>query len=351
MEYKLDFEEIVPRLEAFWRGEFLDRPCMDICAPADKQRDIPVPKDLQQQWTDIGFVIAAQEARMESTYFAGEAVPFFRPNLGPDLFSALMGSELEYAETTSWIRPGLDWNNPLPFEIHEDCFEWRWHMEIYDRLKERAPGRYLVTVPDCHSGGDALMSMRGGSNLCLDIYDYPEEIKAAVKQMEKVLYRFNEAFRKRVEEMGQNGHVTSWLRAWSPVYSTPVQLDLLALISPQMFRDFFLDEVKLQCSIPDNAIFHLDGPDAVKHLDIICELPINAVQWVPGAGNGPMTKWLDLLKEIQARGKGLYIGCSRDELEIILKELSSNGLYICTGAESARQADELLRLGVRLAHK
>ena len=351
MKYKPDFEEVIPRLEAFWRGEFIDRPCMDITTPKGERRHVRAPDTIEKQWTDQDYIIENIEAGMESTYFAGEAVPIFRPNLGPDLFSALLGGTIHYSEGTSWVTPFLDWDNPPSFEIDENSFEWQWHIELYDRLKERSPDRYFVTVPDCHSGGDALMAMRGGTNLCMDIYDHPEAIKAVMKNLEKVLLRFNEAFRKKVEETGQNGHVTSWLRVWSPVFATPVQLDLLALISPAMFKEFFLDEVNLQCHVAENTIFHLDGPEAIKHLPIIYELPVNAVQWVPGTGKGPITAWLDLLKEIQSHGKGLRLSCHKDEVETLVSELSSNGLYILTEVNSPEEADELLKKARSFAHK
>ncbi|MBN2302344.1 MAG: hypothetical protein JXN60_07515 [Lentisphaerae bacterium] len=352
MKYKPDFEEAIPRLEAFWRGEFIDRPCMDITAPKGKPFHGHVPDTIEQRWTDQNYIIENAEAKMESTYFAGEAVPIFRPNLGPDLFSALLGGTICYnSERTSWVAPFLDWNHLPSFEIDENSFEWQWHIKLYDRLKERSPDRYFVTVPDCHSGGDALLAMRGGTDLCMDIYDHPEEIKTVMKYLEKALVRFNEAFQKKVKETGQNGHVTSWLRTWSPVFATPVQLDLLALISPAMFEEFFLNEVKLQCHVAENTIFHLDGPDAIKHLPIICELPVNAVQWVPGAGQKPMIAWLDLLKEIQSYGKGLHLSCHKDEVEVLVSELSSNGLYICTSADSPEEADELLKTARSLAHK
>jgi hypothetical protein len=351
MKYKPDFEEAIPRLKAFWKNEFTDRPCMAITAPKQKPRFVKTPDTLKQQWTDHDYLIDKCEAVMESKYYAGEAVPIFRPNLGPDFFSALLGGIINYQETTSWVEPFLDWNNPPDFKINENSFEWKWHLQLYDRIKTRAADSYFVTVPDCHSGGDSLMSMRGGSNLCLDIYDHPEEIKQAMTKLQQALLLFNRAFRKKVEAIGQNGHVTSWLETWSDVYAVPVQLDLLALISPQMFKDFFLDEVKLQCSVAEHTIFHVDGPDAIKHLPIIYDLPVNAIQWVHGAGNGPMTKWIDLLKDIQAHGKALHIGCKKDEIETLITELSSNGLYIHTTAESPQQAQDIIKLSCKLAHQ
>lgn len=354
MEYKPDFEQIVPRMEAWWQGELLDRACIAVSAPSGRNVPGPGPaQSLQQQWLDFDWVIEQYEAGIQNTYYAGEAVPVFRVNLGPDLFSALLGGTIQYRETTSWVAPFLDWDDPVSFQLNKESFEWNWHLKMYRRLQERSRDRYLVMAPDCHSGGDALLSMRGGSALCMDLYDRPDQIKDAMARLEKAVGEFHEGFWEPIEANGQPGHASSWLRTWSPGRSNVIQLDLLALISPQMFEEFFYNELLVQCSVLDNTIFHLDGPDAIKHLPKLYELPANcpAIQWVYGAGNGPMSRWIPLLKEIQANGRGLHLSCGADEVETLLTELSAKGLYLATHAESREEADELVKLVGRLSHE
>ncbi len=90
----------------------------------------------------------------------------------------------------------------------------------------------------------------------------------------------------------------SWLSTWSPGRSNVIQLDLLAVISPAQFREFFLHELEAQMEALDNTIYHLDGPDAIPHVPILHELfghtpdrssdrsreSVIPIQWVPGAG-------------------------------------------------------------------
>ena len=353
MLYKHDFEDIVPRMEAWWKGEITDRACIAVHAPKDvSPREIPAPGDLRRKWTDTDYIIESAEAHMEATYFGGDSVPVLRPNLGPDFFSALMGGVTEYRESTSWVAPFLDWDNPVSFKLDMDSFEWKWHIEFYKKAQERSRDRYFLAAPDCHSGGDALLSMRGGTDICLDLYDRPDAVHAAMVKLEEGVARFYGGFWEYMEANGQKGHVCSWLNTWSPGRSGVAQLDLLALISPDMFRDFFYHELEVQCGFLDNIIFHLDGPDAIKHLPLLYELPGNvaAVQWVYGAGNGPMVKWIPLLTEIQSNGRGLHLSCVPDEVEILMKELSSKGLYLSTWADSPEEADDLVKLVERLTH-
>jgi hypothetical protein len=361
-----DFDEIIPRLKAWWQGEVHDRACMAVYAPSGRpRREILPPSSIAEQWTDPDYVFESREAELGSIYHAGEAIPVFRPGLGPDTFSALLGAELEFTADTSWARPVVqDWNSPPLFEIDRQSSAWQWYRQMYELAAERAPGRYLVAPPDCHSGGDCLLAMRGGTPLCMDLYDHPEAVRAAMGKLERAVVEFHETFFSLIERTGQQGHTCCNLKVWSPGRSQMMQLDLLALISPRQFEDFFYRELEVQTEVLDSAIFHLDGPDAIKHLPILYELMTQSrlkgdgerrfglvgIQWVPGAGNYPMSKWIPLLRDIQKNGANIWVHCDADEVELMLSELSSRGLFITTGAESPEHADDLVRLAERLTH-
>ena len=80
--------------------------------------------------------------------------------------------------------------------------------------------------------------------------------------------------------------VPIWVNLWFPGKGYPVQNDFTCLISASMYGEFFLEELVNEINYLDYSIYHLDGPDALKHLDMILEIPrLNAVQWVPGAGS------------------------------------------------------------------
>lgn len=359
MKYKPDFEAIIPRMEAFWRGELLDRACIAVTAPNGRpRREVVPPRTPFGRRADIAYLLDAAESEMESTYYAGEAIPVFMPNLGPDLFAVLMGCPLEFREETTWARPIIkSWDEPPDFEIDKSSFAWQWHLEVYPQAVERAAGRFFVAAPDCHSGGDCLLAMRGGAALCMDLYDCPERIHQAMQKLEKAVLEFHAAWWPLIEAKGQRGHTTAWLNAWSPGRSNATQLDLLAMISPEAFKEFFVHELDAQCEALEQTLFHLDGPDAVRHLELICELSRRhgrrpqGIQWEPGAGHRPMLKWIPLLRDIQSRGMNVWIWCEPQEVEKLLRELSSKGLFIRTFAKSREEADELVKLASKLAHE
>ena len=95
----------------------------------------------------------------------------------------------------------------------------------------------------------------------------------------------------------------------------------------------------------DYSIYHLDGPDALKHLDMILEIPrLNAVQWVPGAGmvKEGVARWIPIYRKIQAKKKAIQVFCQSAEVDFVLESLKPEGLLIFTSCSSEKEAKELL---------
>ena len=59
---------------------------------------------------------------------------------------------------------------------------------------------------------------------------------------------------------------------------------------------------------------------------------IDCIQWVPGAGNPALVEWLDLLAEVQKRGKSVMAYCSLAELPTFHKALRPDRVFYTTSA-------------------
>ena len=130
---------------------------------------------------------------------------------------------------------------------------------------------------------------------------------------------------------------------WSEKPMTDLQCDFSVFISPEDFKRFFFPFIEEQAHMVDRTIYHLDGPDSLKHLDNLLLLPeLDGFQWVPGAGSAPMSEWLELLQKIQDAGKKLLIICEKDEVEKIVKGLKPEGILIETSCGSKSEAEKLL---------
>ncbi|HIE19199.1 TPA: hypothetical protein EYP75_05675, partial [Candidatus Bathyarchaeota archaeon] len=152
----VEFERIKQRFDAFWNHEVLDRPLIRIIAPKTKRMKIDLPKRerIEERWTDAEYVVKKADLELENTFFLGDAIPFYMPNLGPDSFTAFLGAELAFrSEMTSWAEPFLKGLSDYEPVLREDNKWWRIMNELLAAFCEAAEGRFLIGIPDIHYGG------------------------------------------------------------------------------------------------------------------------------------------------------------------------------------------------------
>jgi hypothetical protein len=118
-----------------------------------------------------------------------------------------------------------------------------------------------------------------------------------------------------------------------------------------------LPGIKLEMTPLNRSIFHLDGPAALRHLDLLLELDdLHAVQWVQGAGNGPATQWIDVYRRCLDAGKSVQIipEGGPDIALACLEALGPRGVWFCpvncTSVDEANAfVKELQRLTAAMA--
>lgn len=342
---RIDFEALRQRFDAYWRREVPGRPLVAITAPRSDGRppDFEAPQSLEERWTNIGHQCNLARHRTDNTLYLGEAFPMFLPNIGPDSFAAYLGANLRFVdENTSWVEPFVDDLSEYEPALDRSNRWWRHMCDLIDAVCEVAEGRFLVGIPDMHGGGDALAAMRHPDRLALDLYDVPGEVQRVMLRLTDIYKEVFEEYWRRTSRV-QKGS-TTWLRAYSRRRYTALQNDFSGLISPEMFAEFFLPEVRELAGYLDNSLYHLDGPIALGNLPVLLEVEeLDGIQWVPGAGSGPMTRWVDVCRQVLEAGKCLFIGCRAQDLLPLLRQLPHEGLLISTGCPSEAKARKLLR--------
>ncbi|NLE76589.1 MAG: hypothetical protein GX605_07540 [Chloroflexi bacterium] len=372
--YKDDWSLAAQRLEAWWQREIIDRPCLQIVVPRDPtalglapdwpealQRGSQAEQEAQstalKRWLHVGALnsldpqraVDRQRRAFGLTHFVGESYPRMRVYLGPGVLSAVLGCPLKLEEFTSWQDPILtDWRQADQLQWDEQNRWWQLVLRLTETAVADSGGDYVVGITDLGGAGDLLANLRGTGPLLTDLYDHPEAVLALEGRIcDWWLAAYERLYRLTAPlEVGSS----SWLLAWHHGRTYPVQCDFSAMISPKMFERFFLPTVLRQAAALDRCIYHLDGPDAVRHLDLLLGCPeIQAIQWVPGAGAGPMVQWVPLLRRIQAGKKALHITAGAWEVAELLENLRPEGLMIETVAADLGQANALLRLAEQAA--
>jgi len=349
---EVDFETIKQRFDAFWERKVLDRPLIYITARRQKQEEIRLPtlKSIEERWTNVEYVLKRTESHLRNTLFLGDALPCYWPNLGPDHFTACLGGNLAFRdEETSWAEPfRLDLSGYDPV-LDINCRWWKIMNELLDSLCQVGEGNFLLGIPDLHYGGDSLVATVGAQRLVRHLFQEPEEVKRLINRLTDVCIAMFESYYEKISRV-QKGSIT-WIPAYSRGRYFALQDDFSGLVSPRMFREFFLQEQETLSRYLDNSIFHLDGPMALGNLDILLQMEaLDGIQWVPGAGAEPMSRWVDVCRKVLDGGKCLQIGCTPNEVEFLLSKLKHEGLFISTNCSTEREARNLLRI-VERCHK
>jgi hypothetical protein len=343
-----DWEKRLLRLDACWDREIIDRPVVCITVPkADAIHPYPTPKQWptwRDRWLDIDYIVEHTLARVANTEYLGDALPQAWPNLGPDIFATLYGSKLEFSERTSWSSPILDdlaMAEQLSFR--EDSFYWQKIQELTDALLAAGRGRFYVGLTDLHVGGDCLAALRGSENLAVDLIEQPDAVK---RLLDRVTCDYLTLFESYYGKLAQASQAcTTWLGWLSTRKWYVPSNDFSCMISPAMFNEFFLPGITTECENMEASIYHLDGPNALQHLDALLQIPtLNAIQWVWGAGHGKASDWIPIFQRCQAAGKGIWLPIHVDELQLCMESLSPTGVNLhISGIKEKEHAEAVIK--------
>jgi len=348
-EHKLDFEETLRRMEAWWEGATLDRPPVSIVAPKPATERVRVPEkthaEWREKWWDTAFQVELAVARICNHVWMGEALPVAWPNLGPEILAAFYGCELEYTQGTSWSVPILkDWSpeslQGLRLDLENPYF--RKIEEMTDALLDAGRGRFIVGYTDLHAGGDLLASFRDPQALCMDMLTECEAIRRILDRVNADFLRVYDHFHQRLAAAGMPS--TTWLNlTCRGRYHVPSN-DFSCMISNAMFDEFFLPGIRQECRQLEASVYHLDGPAALRHLDSILEIPeLNMLQWIYGAGNGRASDWIPVYQRCQNARKGIQLFTEPDELPVIMENLRPEGVWMSVTVLDCDSAEAVLK--------
>jgi hypothetical protein len=346
-----DYEKLRKSWLEYWARENHDRPIMSLTAQADSRTGgkITPPDTLFERWTDAEYIEKAFRIHIQNTYFAGEAFPVLNANLGPDQIGAVCGCGVEFGKDTSWALHNVtDWEKEPPIRFNEKNVWWRRIESMTRYFAACANGDYLVGVTDLHPGTDALVSLRGPEELCLDLTDCPEEVN---KRIDEVFSVYREIFDRLCAIVApyQEG-AANWTGIWHPGKRWyPVCSDFSCMVGANDFERFVIPGLMREIDYLDASIYHLDGPGALRHLERILEIDkLGGVQWVYGDGLPTARFWIDVLKKIQTAGKLIQIHCVPGDIPDLCEALDCEGLNIVCHTKSPKDADDLISAAERI---
>lgn len=358
MRYKQDWEKSKNRLIAFWNHEIIDRCCAAVYA-IDRNQMMKNMEDTSkytavQNRTDPELIIRRRRAEMETTYYGGEAFPQIFVDLGAAGHAGFFkGAKHEITSRTIWFTPSVENVEDLEnIEFDENSYLFKKTLELAKAYAEDSNGDYMISMPDTSGNADALAHLFGSGKLLQAMLEEPEIISGALKKIEYAYERIIQDMFDIVKKNNEGGSCVGWMSTWAPGKHAQMQSDMSVMISNDMFNEFIMPELTAQCSFLDYPIYHFDGVEQLRHLDSLLSLPDPlAIQWTQVAGQPPCTDYIPQMQKILSAGKNLLIIVQPDQIETLMKNLSSKGLYLITYVQSRDDADDILKTITKLTHE
>jgi hypothetical protein len=330
--YKGNWDDAIPRMQAWWDGAELDRPLVLNPVLKAARPWQPPPADtaeLERRSADPAFYVAWRRHHLEECAFPAESVPSTWSNFGNGLglVAAIAGAAIHFAPGTAWIEECPDLyaqRNPPRFDPTHPAIRFAEDML---RAFDAAFGRDVVL------GGDHLLDpvttlsmMRGPANLCLDLIEQPDPVKLWIRALGDIFLDIKTRLRAVRRELGRKDDFHP-IGMWATGTIEALQCDFCTMLSPDMFREFVLPEVEREAEAEDYPIWHLDGSAEFRHLADICSVErIRAIQWVEEKpGRSPLT-FLDQWKQVRAAGKSLVMSTSVADAIALTRQLGPSGL-------------------------
>jgi len=334
------FERAMQRVEAWYHGQIIDRAPVRFSAHNAfvEEASAAYPSaNLQERWFNAEFQVETYLNSIRGRTFLAETFPVYWPNLGPEVYAAFYGAQLEYGDVTAWSKPLINnWDDVGQLRLNLDNPYFKKLEELTRVAIDKCRGRALVGYTDLHPGVDCAAAWRDPQRLCLDLYDHPAQaqrlIELAIADFETIYNHFD----RLLKAAGQPS--VSWMGIPSAGRMHIPSCDFSALISTGFFEQFCLPVLQREVKTMTHNIFHVDGKNVARHLEAILSVPeVHAIQWVQGMGRDyPILQWLPLIKQIQAK-RPVIVDLQPHELEPFLEQMQPEGIFLWLATHSEEQ--------------
>jgi len=340
-----DWDGAKKRWEAWWGCGLYDRVLLCVTAPRNNAPPPDIPAaDTRTQWTDVDFMVRGTHETSRTVWHGGEKLPLFWHywSVGHAL---PFGCEQQFEKDTIWASPAPVGRDGYPsFDGWREHPWWTWMLEATEKAVRDSRGEYFVMPTWGNDAVDNLAIIRGTEQLLLDIAEDPAWVTDAVNTLSDIFIEMYRELRLRVDR-GRDlleGSITGQ-GCWTAGTVASFDCDTAAMVSPDVFQEFFLPPLVRTMHTVDRRVYHFDGVCALQHMDAVLDIPeIHAIQWLPGAGREPIVQWVPVIQRIQAEGKAILVYVTPDEIEPLLKEVRPEGLCLNTNCATEDEGRRLL---------
>src|ERR1035437_6313946 len=353
--WKLNWEQTRQRFVKWWNREGL---LIGMWGAPELNRSVhepvtapAIPNSLEERYCNAAFRAAQNHYRLSRSVFPADVLPTATTDLGPGSLALFLGSTPGFAEDTVWfyskIEPEAEPEKLPPLRFDASSRWWHITGDILRHCAEAARGKYIVGCPDLIENMDVLSSLRGAQTLCLDMVERPEWVEQMTGEINEVWFAAYQRIYDLIKlEDGSSAFGAFYI--WGTGKVAKLQCDASAMFSPRMYKRFVVPALTAQCEWLDHALYHLDGTQAMVHLDALLAIePLDAIEWTPQAGieTGGHKRWHEMYRRILAAGKSVQVvNVEPDEVRPLLDAIGPKGVYLLIQFKDEGEAERVLKL-------
>jgi len=330
LEFKPGFEATRERWAAFWRGES-DRPLLHATRPKSGVTPVRKARAYDLAYGDVDRIVDQALGWASTHEFLGDLIPSFMVTFAPDHFAALLGADIERSEEgeTNWVEPCLTSLDDVEIRFQRDGRWWTRTVECIEKFRERCDGKLIITGTHLQGSLDCLVALYGTQPLLMDMALAPEKVHRALEQVDKALVEVRAALADALD-VATRGSLNRFGMYSSGIIDVP-QCDVSCMIAADMFDEFELPYLRREIESTQVCIYHLDGPDALRHTESLCGIEqLDMIQWMPGEGYYD-DDWGELNAKIDSLGKGQifqpYYKLGASDIQRIWETYASRKLF------------------------
>ncbi len=344
--------------QRFFNGT-LDRPFIFTCLDGKNPQQCALPRrgSELQLFFDNGVssdeFVEVWEQNLSDLDFLGDGFPYVRPMLASSAMAVYSNCNYMVSENTIWFEPSGNRNlNDIEIQYNPDSVWLKRTLDVYATAAKRWGGKVQLVMTNLGGVCDILAMIIPSEEILYAMYDQPEQIKRLIWQIHKAWWQYYDDLSRAIRPYGI-GYMDFWLPipCQSPTFL--LQCDFCSVLNEALFDEFVKPELEASCRRLGGAMFHLDGPEAIRHLDSLLSIDsLKVIQWVPGDWQKEVAEWPELYKKVRDAGKQLFVTGSgtRENFDKIVDHLgSAEGLcYLAWGNVRKKAEFEtwLMRYGV-----
>jgi DNA-binding FadR family transcriptional regulator len=277
------------------------------------------------------------EAIGQDGFWAGE------PFTGIPWMEAILGAPIRAGRESFTSRP---WLSSPAEALEKVSFDpgnpWlAKYLEFTAALVQQSRGRFPVGMPIMRGPSDMLGALLGQQEMVLALMmEDPAVMRRLIERVARAFLSVIDAQRRLVPAF-HGGTALGFYHVWAPGASIWWQDDLSAILSPKVYREFFLDSARLILAGHPHTAFHLH-PASFFIIDELLSLEgLRVIEVNKDIGGPSVKEMLPVLSKImQTRGLILWGDLTIEDLEVVKRSLPCRGLCLHVVAPTLAEAQE-----------